>query len=78
MIYFLLSLISILIIVIFSHILFRKFIWYQKFACKIGWHSYPNFGHIHHAENDPLKFLTFAKCLWCGYEGQIDSQGNLF
>ena len=46
---------------------------YRKFACWIGWHSYP-------------KFITtgfdgcseHAKCRWCGYEGMIDSQGNLF
>lgn len=56
----------------------RKFKWYQKIACKFGWHSYPYFEHTHHKENDPLKFLTFSSCKWCKYEGQIDSQGNLF
>jgi len=46
--------------------------------CKVfPWHS-GTYDDVHHAENDPHKFLVFAKCKWCGYEGQIDSQGNLF
>ena len=46
--------------------------------CEIlGWHSY-GYDNTHKADNDPNKFLTFAKCKWCEYEGQIDSQGNLF
>ena len=46
----------------------------KKFFCWIGWHSiligfnYSNYdGYIQH-----------AKCKWCGFEGMIDSQGNLF
>ena len=51
----------------------------KKLLCKIGWHSiFVGFENPHHAEDDPLQFLVFAKCKWCGYEGQIDSQGNLF
>ncbi len=52
--------------------------YYKKFACWIGWHSYPNFDSVHKSSKDPLKFLTFAKCKWCDYGGQIDGQGNLF
>ncbi len=51
--------------------------WIKKMFCKIGWHKILK-DSIHYHENDPLKFLVFAKCKWCGYEGQIDSQGNLF
>ena len=51
----------------------------KRFCCWMGWHSiFIGFADIHRADNDPLKFLVFAKCKWCGYEGQIDSQGNLF
>jgi hypothetical protein len=49
----------------------------KKLHCKIGWHSY-TYSDVHKKPDDPFKFLTFAKCKWCGYEGQIDSQGNLF
>ena len=47
----------------------------KKFACWIGWHSIWFIG---------VDFTGFdgcsahAKCRWCGYEGMIDSQGNLF
>lgn len=47
----------------------------KRFFCWIGWHSVLFKGY---------KTLGFdgcsvhAKCLWCGYEGMIDSQGNLF
>jgi len=42
----------------------------KKLFCKIGWHKkeYVGFDGI------SLK----AKCKWCGYEGLVDSQGNLF
>ena len=52
---------------------------YKKFRlwlCKhLSWHTPIE---KHHVDNDPLKFLVFAKCKWCGFEGQVDSQGNLF
>jgi len=52
---------------------------FKKFCCWIGWHSYfVGFDNSHASLKDPLRFLIFAKCKWCGYEGQIDSQGNLF
>lgn len=44
----------------------------QKFYCRIGWHS-----HTY----DTVGFdgaSVHAKCRWCGYEGMVDSQGNLF
>ena len=46
----------------------------RKFLCKMGWHSF-NEGF------DSTGFdgcSVHAKCKWCGYEGMIDSQGNLF
>ena len=51
----------------------------KKCACWLGWHSiFVGFDSIHHHSGDPLHFLIYAKCKWCGYAGQIDSQGNLF
>lgn len=44
----------------------------KKLLCKIGWHSW---SYIH-LFNDGC--IEHAKCKWCGYEGMIDSQGNLF
>jgi len=49
---------------------------YRKFACKMGWHSWPSYSPI---QDDWVgTFLKYAQCKWCGYKGQIDSQGNLF
>ena len=48
--------------------------WIKRMFCKIGWHSFP-------VGFTPLDFdgcSEHAKCKWCGYEGMIDSQGNLF
>jgi hypothetical protein len=45
---------------------------FKSFACAVGWHSY---------DYDVTHFdgaLVHAKCQWCGYEGKIDSQGNIF
>ncbi len=51
----------------------------KRFFCWIGWHSYlVGYDDIHPRGLDPLKFLRFATCKWCGFMGQIDSQGNLF
>jgi len=69
---------AVIFTVMFSNQLFGWCKWYRKLACKIGWHSWPNFDDVHKKKDDPLLFLTYAKCKWCGYEGQIDSQGNLF
>jgi len=50
----------------------------KKMFCKIGWHSIVS-GFAHSQKNKGRTgFLTFARCKWCGHEGQIDSQGNLF
>ncbi len=56
----------------------------KRFCCWIGWHSIfagfdgPHIPDPFPSSEDPLHFLVFARCRWCGYEGQIDSQGNLF
>lgn len=48
----------------------------KRFFCRIGWHSFPvGFVHIYF---DFDGFNEHARCKWCGYEGMIDSQGNLF
>ena len=46
----------------------------KRFLCRIGWHSFT-------AGFEPAGFdgaSKHARCKWCGYEGMIDSQGNLF
>ena len=46
--------------------------------CKhLDWHSIDP-KSIYTDPKDPAHFLTFGKCKICGYEGMIDSQGNLF
>jgi len=57
--------------------LFRIKFLEERFYCKIGWHSH-SYDNVHYHPDDPLKFQEYAKCQWCGYEGMIDSQGNLF
>lgn len=44
----------------------------KAFFCKIKWHS---FSYIY-LFNDEAS--NHAKCKWCGFEGMLDSQGNLF
>jgi hypothetical protein len=56
----------------------EKSSWFKRFSCWMGWHSWFGYEDAHHDPNDPLQFLVFAKCPWCKFEGQIDSQGNLF
>ena len=50
----------------------------KKLFCKIGWHTFIPFYHPHwqFLENDGAS--DHVRCNWCGYEGMIDSQGNLF
>ena len=46
----------------------------QKIFCKIGWHCHSKdyiFEYNDGASNH-------CKCKWCGYNGMVDSQGNLF
>lgn len=46
----------------------------KRLFCKIGWHSFPvGFEGI---EFDGCSM--HSRCRWCGYEGMVDSQGNLF
>jgi len=51
---------------------------FKKFFCRIGWHSLNGYDSVGFIDNDPLKFQKKAKCKWCGYEGLLDSSGNLF
>lgn len=46
----------------------------KKFFCWIGWHSF--FSGFEKTGFDGVS--VHARCKWCGYEGMIDSQGNLF
>ena len=46
--------------------------WFKKMFCKFHWHSF-NYDPVFH---DGCS--QHARCQWCGYEGMIDSQGNLF
>lgn len=58
---------------IFGNLTMRWSKRYRRVACKIGWHSYPSFDVT---GSDGCS--KHARCKWCGYEGMIDSQGNLF
>ncbi len=44
----------------------------KRFLCRVGWHSWSYVLIFHDGASQ------HAKCKWCGYEGMIDSQGNLF
>jgi len=48
--------------------------WVKRLFCKIGWHSLP----VGFEEVEFDGCSKYARCKWCGYEGMIDSQGNLF
>lgn len=52
--------------------------WLKRFFCWVGWHSAPFSGWTEYWPAHSDGFLIYARCRWCGYEGQIDSQGNLF
>lgn len=46
----------------------------KRFFCWLGWHSFIG-GY------EPLFFdgaSMHARCRWCGYEGMLDSHGELF
>lgn len=49
----------------------------QKYYCKIDWHSYKRLYQEIKAK-DVFDTNTHCRCPWCGFEGLIDSQGNLF
>jgi hypothetical protein len=64
---------------------FRQFGVAKWVCCHMGWHSPAR----HWLDDDAIKndgsmrdawraFLDFKQCPWCGYKGQVDSQGNLF
>lgn len=44
----------------------------KQLFCRIGWHSF-GYDYISHDGAS-----SHARCKWCGYEGMVDSQGNLF
>ena len=46
----------------------------QKLYCKIGWHCHQK-DYIYKESDGCSDHCT---CKWCGYEGMVDSQGNLF
>lgn len=46
----------------------------KRFFCWMRWHSFP----IGFESIGWDGCSVHAKCKWCGYEGIIDSQGNLF
>ena len=43
----------------------------------LEWHK-PKPGTEHFHPNDPLKFLVFAECKYCGKQIRCDSQGNWY
>ena len=46
----------------------------QKIYCKRGWHC-----HMKDYETTGFDGASLhCRCKWCGYEGLVDSQGNLF
>jgi hypothetical protein len=49
-------------------------LWFCKY---LGWHSIAK-ETLHYNHDDPLHFQQYARCRICGFEGMIDSQGNLF
>ena len=48
---------------------------FKKLFCKLGWHS---FDYDIVPYDTPIGKQARYKCQWCGYEGLVDSQGNLF
>lgn len=46
----------------------------QKIFCKIGWHCHKK-DYIYQSFDGAS---VHCKCKWCGYNGMVDSQGNLF
>lgn len=46
----------------------------QKFYCKIGWHCHMKDYQFDYSDGAS----AHCTCKWCGYQGMVDSQGNLF
>lgn len=47
----------------------------KKLFCKMKWHS---FTYDTILRDTHIGKQVYYKCKWCGYEGLVDSQGNLF
>jgi len=45
--------------------------WLKRMFCRIGWHKVSGYTGFDGCS-------ARARCDWCGYEGLIDGQGNLF
>jgi hypothetical protein len=62
---------SLITVYLLAH--FQWLQWVRPFFCKVlPWHA---------RNYEPIDFdgcSVHARCPWCGYEGMIDSQGNLF
>jgi len=50
--------------------------WIKRFFCHMGWHSY--FSGYEDIPKRSNAVNAHARCPWCGFEGMVDSQGNLF
>lgn len=46
----------------------------RKFYCKLGWHCHSS-DYLWNSFDGASNHCT---CKWCGYNGMVDSQGNLF
>jgi hypothetical protein len=54
---------------------------FKRFWCWSGfahWTITSRSLDVYKDPKDPLQFIDFAYCKWCGAKGMIDSQGNLF
>jgi hypothetical protein len=51
----------------------NRLAWVRVVCCKARWHKW---GRYEVTGHDGCS--VHARCPWCGYEGMIDSQGNLF
>ena len=62
-----------LCLIVYGLVHLRLFRFVRPFFCKVmAWHS---------RNYETTSFdgcSVHARCKWCGYEGMIDSQGNLF
>ncbi len=48
--------------------------YFKQLFCKLGWHSFS----YDSVRKDLTGVTTYARCKWCGHQGMVDSQGNLF
>ena len=73
-IFLIILLILLLLLIFIPYMIADHFKPLQKFFCKIGWHCHMK-DYIHQSFDGASEH---CKCKWCGYEGMVDSQGNLF